>query len=282
MTRLGTQNRAIGKALLVAGSISLAFLLMSCGGGGGGGGSTGPPPPVTNATLSSVSPIVATAGSAGFTLTAKGAGFTPSSQVVFNGSVKTTTLVSASQITAAIAASDVAQASPAAGYPVTVQTGSSTTSAVHFFVVPPVGPQGVSVSAGGTTHAANIEVVPPPGNPSAPLSLTDVGVGSSAGVTGGEVKQGTSATLLLVGNGIVPGTFFFVTGGQGDVTVTQPVATDFATCSGSSSGGGTSSTPCVNVTVSVSATAAPGPRNIIVTNPAGELAAFVGGLLITQ
>ncbi len=282
MTRLGTRNCAIGNALLAAGSMSLAFLLPSCGGGGGGGGGTGSPPPVTNTTLSSVSPIVATAGSAGFTLTANGTGFTQSSQVVFNGAVKTTTFASASQLTAAISASDVAQASPAAGYPVTIQTGSSVTSAVHFFVVPPVGPQGVSVSAGATTHAASIQVVPPPGNPSTPLSLTDVGVGSLAGVTGGEVKQGTSATLLLVGNGIVPGTFYVVTGGQGDVTVTQPVATDFAICSGSSSGGGTSSTPCVNVTVSVTGTAAPGPRNIIVTNPAGELAAFVGGLLITQ
>ena len=281
MTRLGTQNRAIGKALLVAGSMSLSLLLTSCGGGGGGGGgSTGPPPPVTNATLSSVNPIVATAGSPGFTLTANGAGFTQSSQVTFNGSVKTTAFVSASKLTAAISSSDIAQASPAAGYPVTVQTGSSVTSAVHFFVVPPVGPQGVSVSAGSTTQAATIQVVSPPGNPSTPLSLTDVGVGSMAGVTGGKVKQGTSATLLLVGNGIVPGTFYVVTGGQGDVTVTQPVATDFATCS--SSGGGTSSTPCVNLSVSVSATAATGPRNIIVTNPAGELAAFVGGLLITQ
>jgi hypothetical protein len=85
----------------------------------------------------------------------------------------------------------------------------------------------------------------------------------------------------LAGNGIVPGTSFAITG-PNDVTVTQPLTSDFQTCTTSGNGIGTSSTPCVNVSIAVGATAAPGPRNIIVTNQAGELTAFVGGLLITR
>jgi hypothetical protein len=266
-----------GKALVPAACAGLILLVTGCGGGGSSSGGP-PPPPVSNATLSSISPIVATAGSPGFTLTANGTGFTQTSQVVFNSTPETTSFVTSSQLTATVSAGDIAQASPAGGYPVTVKTGTQTTSAVNFFVVPSVGPRAVSVSGGVTANMLDIGLTAD--SQSKPLSLLSVGVGSTAGATGGEVSRGTSASLLLAGDGIVPGAFFMITG-PGDVTVTQPQATDFTTCNSGGSGGG-ASTPCVSINISVSATAAPGPRNIIVTNPAGELAVFVGGLLVTK
>ncbi|HEV2492118.1 MAG TPA: hypothetical protein VG204_03505 [Terriglobia bacterium] len=227
--------------------------------------------------LTSLSPDVAMAGSGGLTLTVNGAAFTSSSQVVFNGAGTPTTFVNSSQLTAAISAADIAQASPTAGYPVAVQTGASVTSALNFYVVPPVGPQGVAVSVGPATHVPTLSVTPD--NQAQPLLLSFAGAGNQAGVTGGEVSRGNSATLLLVGNGLVPGTFYAISGSN-DVTVTQPATSDFASCSGSGNGGAT--TPCVTINVSVSASAALGPRNIVVTDTGGELSAFVGGLLVTQ
>jgi hypothetical protein len=50
-------------------------------------------------------------GSQGFTLTLRGAGFVPNSLVYWNGSPRATTFVSATQLTAAITASDIATAS---------------------------------------------------------------------------------------------------------------------------------------------------------------------------
>src|SRR5439155_349513 len=60
--------------------------------------------------LSSISPISATAGSAGFTLTVNGGNFVGASVVQVNGSSRTTTFVSSTQLTAAIPASDIASA----------------------------------------------------------------------------------------------------------------------------------------------------------------------------
>jgi uncharacterized protein (TIGR03437 family) len=64
-------------------------------------------------TLTSLSPTSATAGSAGFTLTATGANFVNTSVVQWNGSARTTTFVSATQLTAAIPAQDVASSGTA-------------------------------------------------------------------------------------------------------------------------------------------------------------------------
>jgi hypothetical protein len=61
-------------------------------------------------TITTLLPTSATAGGAAFTLTVNGTNFNASSVVNFNGTAKTTTLVNATQITAAIAAPDVAAA----------------------------------------------------------------------------------------------------------------------------------------------------------------------------
>ena len=60
--------------------------------------------------ITSVSPSSAIAGAAAFTLTVNGTGFIPSSVVRWNGSARTTSFVSATQLTAQVAASDVSAA----------------------------------------------------------------------------------------------------------------------------------------------------------------------------
>jgi len=86
-------------------------------------------------TINSISPTSAIAGGAGFTLTVNGTNFVSGSTVNFNGSARTTTTVSATQLTAAILASDIATAG---NFSVTVTNpGGGTSNAVTFTVVTP-------------------------------------------------------------------------------------------------------------------------------------------------
>jgi hypothetical protein len=87
--------------------------------------------------ISSLSPTSAAVGGAAFTLTVNGTGFTSGSTVRWNGATRTTNFVSATQLTAAIAAADIATAS---SVPVTVLTpapGGGTSAAQTFSVTNP-------------------------------------------------------------------------------------------------------------------------------------------------
>ena len=64
-------------------------------------------------TITNLSPAVANAGGAAFTLTVNGSGFVSNSTVRWNGSDRTTTFVSSTQLTAAISAADIAVAGTA-------------------------------------------------------------------------------------------------------------------------------------------------------------------------
>jgi hypothetical protein len=89
-------------------------------------------------TLASISPTSGTAGGAAFTLTVTGTNFAASSVVNFNNAAKSTTVVSTTQLTAAITAADIATAG---SLPVTVTTpapGGGTTAAINFAVNNPV------------------------------------------------------------------------------------------------------------------------------------------------
>ena len=72
-------------------------------------GSVTTPPP----TIGSLSPSSATAGGSAFTLTVNGTNFISGSAVRWNGTNRTTTYVSATQVTAAITAADIATAGTA-------------------------------------------------------------------------------------------------------------------------------------------------------------------------
>jgi hypothetical protein len=86
-------------------------------------------------TITSISPTSAILGGAGFTLTVNGTNFVSGSTVNFNGNARTTTFVSATQLKAAILASDIATAGSSN---VTVTNpGGETSNVVSFTVVTP-------------------------------------------------------------------------------------------------------------------------------------------------
>ncbi len=86
-------------------------------------------------TIDSISPTSAIAGGAGFTLTVNGTNFVSGAGVSFNGNARTTTFVGATQLTAAILASDIASAGT---FNVTVTNpGGGTSNPASFTVVTP-------------------------------------------------------------------------------------------------------------------------------------------------
>ena len=87
-------------------------------------------------TLSSVSPTSVIAGSA-FTLTVNGTGFVQGSQVYLDGSARTTTFMSATQLTAAIPATDVAAAATKAITVVSPGPGGGTSASATLTVTAP-------------------------------------------------------------------------------------------------------------------------------------------------
>ncbi len=94
-------------------------------------------------TTTSISPSSATAGGAAFTLTVNGTNFTNDSKVSWNGNARTTTFVSATQLTAAIPATDIATAGTAAVTVVTPAPGGGTSNPQTFTIISTV----TSVSA---------------------------------------------------------------------------------------------------------------------------------------
>ncbi len=107
-----------------------------------GGGASGPqnftinnPVPL----LSSMSPASAVAGGAGFTLTVNGSSFVSGSVVRWNGADRVTTFVNSTQLTAAIAAGDIASAGTAQVTVFTSGPGGGTSAPLTFTInSPPV------------------------------------------------------------------------------------------------------------------------------------------------
>ena len=97
-------------------------------------------------TLTSLSPNSATAGGPAFTLTVNGSNFVSGSVVRWNGANRTTTFVSATQLTAAITAADIAAAGSAS---VTVQNpGGTVSNALTFTITVSLTPTLTSLSPG--------------------------------------------------------------------------------------------------------------------------------------
>ena len=122
-------------------------------------------------TETSLSPTSATAGGAAFTLTVNGTGFVSTSVVKFNGAAKTTTFVSATQLTAAITAADIATAGPATVTVTNGAPGGGTSGALSFTINAVSAP--TLTSTAPTSAAAG----------GAAFTLTLTGTGFVAGVT---------------------------------------------------------------------------------------------------
>ena len=118
--------------------ITVAALISAaaCSSGGGsastGGGGTPPQNPVPS--LSSIAPTSANAGGAAFTLTVNGTSFLSTSTVNWNGSGRTTTEVSDTQLTAAITAADIAAAGTAQITVVNPSPGGGTSNSLDFTI----------------------------------------------------------------------------------------------------------------------------------------------------
>ncbi len=134
-------------------------------GSGPFGGTLNPAPAIT-----SLSPNSTMAGSSGFTLTVNGAGFLNTSVVNWNGTARTTTFVTATQLQAAITAADIATA--------------ATASVTVFNPAP----------GGGTSAASNFTITS--GNPVP--AITSLSPGSA-------LAGGTAFTLTVNGTGFISG-----------------------------------------------------------------------------
>ena len=151
------------------------------------GDGTGTPPPVSNPVpaLASLSPASATSGSAAFTLTVNGSNFVVGSTVRWNNANRSTTFVNATQVTAAIAAADVATARTV---PVTVfnpEPGGGESAAQSFTISAATGP-GQNLTAAGTIIA---RVTAPTGGGSRNIQIIRDGVMPAAGTARGWSDQ---------------------------------------------------------------------------------------------
>ena len=121
-------------------------------------------PPVTvdsslnpSPSASSLSPTSAVAGGAAFTLTVNGSGFIASSVVRWNGTNRPTTVVSATQLQAAIAANDIVAAGTAQVTVFTPEPGGGVSSAVAFTIrSAPILTVSATSVAGGTSVTATL------------------------------------------------------------------------------------------------------------------------------
>jgi len=124
------------RRFVTLGIVSLVFLA----GCGGGNKSDGNQPPPTTPTITKISPDSAVAGGAAFTLTINGTNFVASSTVNFGGAAPPTTVVSSTQLTAAIPASSIASAGTMTVTVTNPAPNGGTSNAVNFTATSGNGP----------------------------------------------------------------------------------------------------------------------------------------------
>ena len=182
------------------------------------------------------------------------------------------------------------------GNPVTVtatsQADNTKSASLTVTLTPAAGQANPVVAEGNSTHTPAINFNLSSLTPT--LALTDVGTctgtpaSCAAGATGFQVKQGATLTVWLLGQGLTDGTGASLAPGLA-VSVSQGSTSDVTVssvtpqCNSTGNPGTCPLSPALtNITfqIQVSASATLGQRNIIVTNSAGELQAYVGGIQI--
>ena len=113
------------------------------------------PPTNPSPTLSSISPANATAGGPSFTLTVTGANFISGSSVQWNGSARTTTYISSTQLQAIITSDDLANAGTAKVTVANAAPGGGISASATFTIVAPV-----AINFGGILNAASFSAPP--------------------------------------------------------------------------------------------------------------------------
>ncbi len=204
-------------------------------------------------TTVSISPTSTTAGGAQFTLTVNGTGFDSSSVVDINGSPRTTTFVSYTQVTAVITAADVAAAGTASITVVNPAPGGGTSNAQTLTILNPV-PTAASISPTSTTAGGNSFTITVTGTNFTASSTMDFnGVAlvttfvSSSSITAtipaSDIAVGGTDSITVVNP--TPGGG---TSGAQTLTVKNPIPTTTSISPTSTTAGGTSFTMTINGT----------------------------------
>jgi hypothetical protein len=134
-------------------------------------------------TVTSISPATATAGDPAFTLTVNGSNFVSTSTVQWNGQTRTTTFVSASQLTASVTAADVATGGSAQVAVANPTPGGGTSNAIALTIDPRVG----VVQVASLTNTGS-------------LGNSDVLIEHGTSSTGRFVAFASTATNLVTGD----------------------------------------------------------------------------------
>ncbi|MFA6365253.1 MAG: dockerin type I domain-containing protein [Candidatus Paceibacterota bacterium] len=158
-------------------------------------------------TTTSISPTSTTAGGSQFTLTVNGTNFVTNSLVYWNGSARTTTFVSATQLTATIPANDVAAVGTASVTVVNPTPGGGTSNAQVFTIT--------------TITPTKFVILPPTnGTVDAPITIT-VEAQDNAGNIATSYQQ--DVTLLKSGSA-TGGGLVNIINGVGTTTISDTVA----------------------------------------------------------
>ena len=145
-----------------------------------------PPSPSSNPdpVLSAITPANTSVGGAAFTLTATGTSFTVTSTLRWNGADRSTTFISATQLTAAIPATDVAAAGSAQVSVFTPTPGGGTSALLTFTISS--GQAAPNLTAAGTIIA---KITAPLGGGSRNIEVIRDGVRPAAGSVPGWTDQ---------------------------------------------------------------------------------------------
>jgi hypothetical protein len=140
-------------------SSRLALLIVAglAGCGGGSSGTGAPPPSNPVPSITSIAPTSITAGGSAFTLTVNGSSFVSGATVDWNGSTRTTSFMSASQLAASITAGDIASAGTAKITVVNPAPGGGASAQVSFTINAPA--PTVTISVNPTSVALGISAM---------------------------------------------------------------------------------------------------------------------------
>jgi hypothetical protein len=206
--------------------------------------------------LTSITPAQVVAGAAAFTVTLNGSGFVAGSVVDWNGTALATTVVSGTQLTATVPASDIATAGTAQITVTSPTPGGGTSSAQTFTIqaaVPgaTISPTSLSFGSVGETITSASQAVTLTNSGNAALSITSIAAGgsfaetntcgsslavgancqiavtftpmSSGALTGSltvtDNAQNSPQTVSLSGTGVVPLSLGAATGGSTSASV---------------------------------------------------------------
>ncbi len=179
--------------------------------------------------LTSLSPASAAVGSAGFTLTVNGSGFTAASIVRWNGADRSTTFVGSTQVKAAILSGDLAAAGTVAVTVFTPAPGGGTSGSLPFtvgqLIVPALTVNATSVAPGGQV---TVTLTNGPGGSSDWLAIAAAGAPNTSYLQWTSVGAGVTTRTWTVTLPTVGGPFEFrlFTSGYSRAATSPQVAID--------------------------------------------------------